>query len=160
MKLYEIKEQYDRAILEGIDPETGEMLPEVFEELDKIEDSLKDKAVNVACVIKNYKASSKAIADEIAKLQARKRSMDNKAENLKDYLAHNLSSGEKIEAPMVTLSWRNSESVNILDMAALPADYTKQAEPTADKTLIKKAIKDGFDVPGAVIEKKKNLIIQ
>lgn len=159
MKLYEIKEEYDRALFDAIDPDTGEVSQELAEKLDSIEDDFDTKAVSVACMVKNYKASASAIGEEIKKLQARKSALDNHSARLKEYLAHNLD-GKKLDDPRASISWRKSEAVNILDMGSVPADYTKQADPTADKTLIKKAIKDGFAVPGAELETRSNIVIK
>ncbi|MBM6697109.1 siphovirus Gp157 family protein, partial [Bifidobacterium pullorum subsp. saeculare] len=53
------------------------------------------------------------------------------------------------------------ESVEVWDSAQLPRDYmreTVKVEP--DKTLIKKAIKDGFDVPGAKLVQKDRLVLK
>ena len=61
-----------------------------------------------------------------------------------------------------SLSVGRDESVEVFDEAQLPQDYLREipAKYEADKTLIKKAIKDGYEVPGAHLVKKDRLTIK
>jgi hypothetical protein len=55
------------------------------------------------------------------------------------------------------------EAVEVFDAAQVPVNYMtdpKPPEPAPDKALIKKALKDGFDVPGARIVKRDRLEIK
>jgi hypothetical protein len=57
---------------------------------------------------------------------------------------------KKIAAPELTASLRRvPPKVVITDEASLPADYCVIPPPRPDKALIKKAIEDGYVVPGA-----------
>ena len=52
---------------------------------------------------------------------------------------------------------------SVFDAAQVPVNYMtdpKPPEPAPDKALIKKALKDGFDVPGARIVKRDRLEIK
>ena len=49
---------------------------------------------------------------------------------------------------------------NVIDMSRLPSEFLKYSEPTADKTAIKAAIKEGKEVAGAEILVKNNLQIK
>ena len=61
----------------------------------------------------------------------------------------------------VKLEPARDASVDIFDSAQLPTDYWREIVKTEpDKTLIKKALTDGFDVPGARIVKKDRLTIK
>jgi hypothetical protein len=70
----------------------------------------------------------------------------------------------KIESPYFTLSIaKNPESVIVDCDTIIPADYFRQPEtppPVLDKTLVKKAIKDGFEVPGCHLESGVRLSIK
>ena len=61
-----------------------------------------------------------------------------------------------------TLSPGRDESVDVFEPALLPADYMREipARTEPDKALIKKALKDGFDVQGARIVSKDRLTIK
>ena len=61
-----------------------------------------------------------------------------------------------------TLSIGRDEAVDVFDQSQIPQDYLREipAKYEADKALIKKAINDGFEVPGASIIKKDRLTIK
>jgi hypothetical protein len=57
---------------------------------------------------------------------------------------------QKIERPEYTLSIRKGQQqLNVYDEGSIPQDYYKQPPPTLDRMLVRTALKDGFDVPGA-----------
>lgn len=66
---------------------------------------------------------------------------------------------EKIETDKFRISFRKSESVEVDDVDALPEEFVVMKKQ-ADKTSIKKAIKDGKTVEGARIVENSNLQIK
>lgn len=101
MNLYEIKQEFEKAIEECVDMETGEIInPTRLDELNMV---LTDKRENVALYIKNLSAEAKAIDEEAKNLTNRKRVLNNKVEGLKKYLADNLE-GHKFETAKVVRS--------------------------------------------------------
>ena len=151
--LYEINE----AILSCIDMESGEILDE--KALAALEMQRDEKLENVGLWIKNLAAESTALAAEIRTLTERKRIKENKAESLMNYLGAALQ-GARFETPRISVSWRKSESVFIAEGAALPEEYLVPAEPRPDKTLLKKAIKDGIEIAGVELISKNNIQIK
>jgi len=162
MTLFEFKEEYLKAFNEiKVDPETGEYIG--FEALEDIKGEFEEKAEAVALFIKQLDAEEKAIKEEASALTERAKSKANKADRLKEYLAYNMNAigTKKLETVKVALSFRKSESVRITDEFAIPQDYLRRKiteEP--DKTKIKKAIKDGLEVAGCVLETKESLQIK
>jgi hypothetical protein len=65
---------------------------------------------------------------------------------------------EKIDTPLLKLSFKKSESVNITDLEQIPLYYIK-IKKEADKTAIKSAIKE-IDIPGAELVVSQNLQIR
>ena len=96
MKLYEI----DQAILECIDPETGEVDEERLAEL---QIAKTEKIEQILLWKKDLDAEAKAIADEIKALTERKQAAEKKAESLKSYVKYILN-GEKFSTPRVAVS--------------------------------------------------------
>jgi len=90
--LYEI----DRAILECVDPETGEV--EDIELLNELLMERDEKIENVACWIKNLNAEAEALKEERDKLTERLRVKEQKAESLKHWLAYHLD-GRSLNGP-------------------------------------------------------------
>lgn len=151
--LYEINEE----ILSCVDMETGEIID--AEKLGQLQMAFDDKVEGIALWIKNLLSDAAAIKEEKDKLAERQRVCENKAKNLKEYLSGFLG-GEKFKTPRVAISYRKSKSVDVKDIAALPKEYLKYSEPTANKTEIKKAIEAGTDVPGCVLVESQNIQIK
>ena len=159
MTLYEI----DTAIMDCFDAETGELTnPEAFENL-QVERS--QKIENIACWIKDLVADAAAIREEEKALAERRKVMENKAANLKDYLSRFVNPGEKYSSARCAVSWRKSTKVEIFDLEALLNDsnmdqYLVYKEPEPNKKLIKEAIQDGQAVTGCELVDAQNLQIK
>lgn len=157
MNLYEIKQSIQEAIDKCIDMETGEIInPEL---LDNLNEQLNIKRENIALYIKNLVADSKAIDEEIKNLTARKRSMNNKVDWLKSYLANDLH-GNKFETPKVVVSFRKSKAIDIQPNAEIPDEFLIMQEPKPDKAGLKKAIQSGEVIAGVSIVEKQNISIK
>ena len=67
----------------------------------------------------------------------------------------------KFETPKVKLSYRKSDSVEVSDINLLPKEYVKEkVELSADKTALKKALKDGKEIKGVEIVTKLNMQVK
>lgn len=141
MKLYEINE----AILACVDPETGEADPE---KLDKLMLMREEKLEGLALWVKDLKAEADAIRAEEKALAERRQAKERKAESIRAYLEKALA-GQKFETSRAVCSFRKSQKVEITDLDKIPDDYLRYSTPTADKTAIKAAIKDGISIEGA-----------
>lgn len=157
MNLYQIKQEIEQAINECVDFETGEITnPEL---LDSLNMALNEKRENIALYIKNMIADSKAIDEEIKNLTARKRSINNKVDWLKQYLANDLQ-GSKFETAKVVVSFRKSKSIDIQPNANIPDEFLIIQEPKPDKAGLKKAIQAGAVINGVSIVEKSNISIK
>lgn len=160
MTLYEINEEY-RRVLETIEVnEDGEIIG--VEALEEIEGKIEEKLEAIAVIIKEKeadKAGYKAEADRISK---NIKSIDRSIEWLKDYAKSGLKMLDikKLETAKAKLSIRNSESVEIDDLTAIPTTYMRiKTTEEADKVAIKKALKDGAVISGAHLVTKENVQI-
>ena len=157
MNLYETKQEFEKAIEECVDMETGEIInPTRLDELNMV---LTDKRENVALYIKNLSAEAKAIDEEAKNLTNRKRVLNNKVEGLKKYLADNLE-GHKFETAKVVVSFRKSEQLEINSIEHIPTEYLISQEPKIDKVALKKSIKQGAVINGVQIITKQNIQIK
>lgn len=147
MKLYEI----DEAIYSLIDPETGEITD--FEAFEGLQLARAEKCENIALYYKNLTAEAVAIKAEETKLAERRKTVENKAARLLEYLKTALN-GEKFETPRVKCAYRKAQSVEVDERFMTWAlnnanDLLAFKEPTPNKTKIKEAIKSGRDIVGA-----------
>lgn len=151
--LYEI----DEEILNCVDMETGEIID--VERLGQLQLAREDKVEGIALWIKNLLSDADAIKSEEEKLAQRRKANENKAKNLKEYLSKFLN-GQKFKTPKVSISYRKSESVEVSDISKLDDDYLKFAEPTVDKTKVKKALEAGVMLQGVELLEKQNIQIR
>lgn len=151
--LYEIND----SIMSLIDEETGEITD--IEALNALQIERDTKIENIALWIKNLKADVEMFKAEKQAFEEKQRRAEKKAESLKNYLIGALD-GQKFKTARVECSYRSSESVNVTDITIIPTEYLRFAEPTADKTAIKAAIKAGKEIAGAEIVTKSNLLIK
>lgn len=153
MNIYQI----DEEIMSCVDEETGEIVD--IEKLRSLQMQRGEKIESIGLWIKNLVAESDAIGKEIKVLQARKRASENKAESLKKYLKDALG-GVPFKTSKLSISYRKSESVNILNQLYLDDKYLKIGEPTVDKVAIKKDLKAGIAVAGAELVTNQNIQIK
>lgn len=165
MKLYELTNDYI-ALMQAID---NDELPEecIADTLEAITGEIEIKADNIACMLKNIEAEVKAIKDEEANLATRRKTKEKAYERLKEYLSATLQSLsiDKVETARNKITFRKSESVEIDDTFIEWAqknreDLLKYSAPTADKTEIKKLLKDGAELQGAQLISKSNIQIK
>jgi hypothetical protein len=160
--LYQIREEH-LAILQEIEDNEGLLTPEIEAALNLTIDQFQDKALSFAFIIKTFDDSSSIIEAEIKRLKA----LQDKAEKRKELFKQRLSEAmiffgvEKIDSPLLKLSFRKSEAVEILDEEEIPDAFIDVKEVvTISKARIKEALKKGEVVPGAELITKNNLQIK
>jgi len=157
MTLFEI----NKAILDfefEVDEETGELLN--AQDLDDLQMARDEKIENVGLWIKNLNAEAAAVKQEKDAMAHRQKMLEKKAESLKGYLAYALK-GEKFATPKIAMSFRKSESVDILPGAEIPQEFIRVKTITEpDKAGLKKALKEGAQYEGITLAVKQNLQIK
>lgn len=161
MQLYKLNAQVAACVKideeRMVDTETGEIMDlEAFAALVAERDV---KMEGLLLYIKNRRSEADAIKAEIEKLQKRERAARAEVERCKNYAADQLR-GEKFKTSKVKTIWRNSTVCEVLDIKEIPEQYLRFKEPEADKTAIKKAFKNGVNIPGAEVIDRKVLVIQ
>lgn len=153
-----------RSLLDQIDPETGE-LPEGFEPAREI---VTRKAASVAAYILEEDRQIAMVEEAGKELIERAKRAKKRNEWLREYLRVHMSASGVSEVKderglfVARLLRERDEAVEVFDAAQIPADYMREipAKHEPDKALIKRACKDGFDVPGARLVKRDRLEIK
>lgn len=162
--LYVVAAEYRAAADQLADLDLPENV--VRDTLESISGDLEAKAINVAQFIRNLEASAEQIKAAEKSMADRRKAMEKRADDVRQYLLDNmLMAGiSKIECPYFRMAIReNPPAVVINEPGLIPAAYMTDPAPpppAPDKKLIKKAIDDGFDVPGAHLARGKRLEIK
>lgn len=158
MNLYEINHQI-QCVLDQVDPDTGDISNEALEQLEQLEMSLEQKALNTGKWLKSIDAESVAIAEEIKKLSLRKKTLDSRYDRVKEYLTNALG-GKVFKDAQCALSWRKSEAVNIIDERLITDEEFWKVKREISKTAVKEGIQSGKITEGAEIVIRNNLVIK
>lgn len=157
MKLYEISEKHNNAILAMADIEDLDESV-INDTLESLEGEFNEKALSVAGFFQNIEADIKAMRDAEKRMAERRKAKESSVERLKDYLLREMKRTgiTKIECPQFSISIRNNpESVKIIDETLIPDEF-KRVSYDIDKLAIKKA---GY-CPGAEIVRSQTLSIK
>ena len=155
MKLYEITDAY-------LSLDEVEKTDEIIKVLDNIKDEFNEKAENTVKVIRNFEADIQALRDEEKRLADKRKSLEKKKEDLKEYLYFNMErlKVKKINAGIFDINiQKNPQSIKILDESTIPLKY-KILTYNLDKKQLKEDIKNGADIEGAELVQTEGIRIR
>lgn len=134
---------------------------DVTDTLDLIEGEYTEKVENYAIFIKQLQSDADALKEEIDRLTARYKTLNNNIDRLKTNLMESMiaSGKDKVKTLLFNVSVRGYESVVVDDPTAIPEEFLKYSEPTVNKVELKKALKNG-EVNGAHLESKPGISIR
>ncbi|QPT15445.1 siphovirus Gp157 family protein [Serratia rubidaea] len=142
-----------QQLLENSDELTPEMIADTLE---GIEGALGDKLDAAFVHVRNLEGLAKTVDGELKRLADRKKSFENRAKSIREYVLNCLlaSGQDKIKTTTNTFTARKGVDSVVIDNADLLPDelVTVQTLVTPDKKAIKVAIDSGEDVKGAHIE--------
>ena len=160
--LHEMSKEY--AILYELASDPDADLESFGMAIDSLKGEIGAKVDGVVAVIRNLEALRDGIESHIKKQAKRATAAENRAKWLKRYLMDCLETiGEKrIVSPSADVSIVNNPArVEIYSYESIPSEYvvvTEQYKP--NKVMIKKALLEGAEVPGAAIVKDKRISIK
>ena len=155
--LYEINADLE-ALLDSIDPETGEIDGDALTALTM---ERTEKLEGMALKLKNLTAEIEMIRAEETALAERRKTIERSRDSLKAFLMKSLD-GEKLETPKVAISYRTSKAVEIDDdLFWATADFRFLRQKTEiNREEIKRALVAGENIPGASLVERVNLNIK
>lgn len=159
--IYELNKNYMELTAMLEEAETPEEVEAIQNTLEMLDLSIEEKIENTAKYMVNVEADIQGLKTEIDRLTKIKKAKENAVERLKNNVEYAMKQKgiEKLEVGTFKAGYRKSESVEIINLDVIPADFTK-VEIKADKTAIKKAIKAGEAVEGAEIKVNQNFYIK
>lgn len=150
-------------LLSTLDEETGEVDTELANALEVKKEEFAVAATNYATVIRALKAKKSEAEAEIARISGIKDKLDKIIERMTNGLSEACQrlNIEKLDGLHAQISFRKSEQTIIDNIEALPKEYiNEKITYTANKALIKAALKAGEVIDGAHIETVKNIQIK
>lgn len=151
MNLYDLTSSYLQVmdLSQEMDQET------LKDTLEAIEEQFDLKAENIIKLTKINEAEALAIDTEIKRLQDRKKSLDNKNKQLKEYLYHHMTQTgiKNIKSALFTISIKkNPPKVKILNEELIAPFYFKQiVKHELDKKELLKDLKAGEEIEGVTL---------
>ena len=161
--LYEIAREYRTDLEKLAELDLDE---QAFNDtLESLGGELQVKAQNTIAFTRHLESVAASIKEAEKSMAERRKAIENKVERIKRYVLEAMQNNgiQRIECPLFVVSIaKNPHSVEIEDERQIPKDYFTSPPPPPpqiDKALIKKALQDGFDVPGAKLRQGVRLKI-
>ena len=157
--LYQIENEH-LALMQQIENAEGEITEEIAEQLEINEGQLQSKSIAYLSVIKSKESFNSQIDEEIKRLQAMKKRNNTLVSNLKNRLLDAVKLFGDFESGLSKFGTRKSSTVEVENVNALPKEFKViKVTEQADKSALKKAIKEGQKIEGVSIVEKLNLKI-
>lgn len=156
----EYKEAADKLAELDLDEQT------LVDTLESLSGDLEAKAMNTIMFVRNLEATAAQIKEAEKAMAERRKAYEARAARVRQYVLDSMifAGIQKIECPLFKISVRdNPPSVVIDDEKQLPASYLTDPPPPApqpDKKLIAQALKDGFEIQGAHLERGQRLEVR
>lgn len=158
--LWKIEEEL-AALLDSVETCPEEMIPELEAKIARYVTAEIEKVDRVSAVLSSLEHVADNAKAEIDRLTERRQSAERAAARLKRYILYVLSQreGRPLKGHNVTLSARESEAVRITDPSAVPEEFKRTTiSVEIPKDPLKKALRAGQEIPGAVLEKREHLV--
>lgn len=164
MKLYEIKEAMIETLDIFLESDREEIDKEFYEEtMTYLKGELSCKSSNIIKYISNLDSEVLSIKSEIDRLTKAKKARERKLESLKGYLTNTMHilDKSKIETDIGTYGLRKSIALKVFDLNQIPEEYLKvKKEVSVDKRALTTAIREGYEIKGAILEERYSLHIK
>lgn len=163
--LFQITQEF-LSLASLIEEAGGEATDAVMEELAISRENFQHKAEGYARLILKWESEIDAAAAEIKRIQAIKKTKESSVARLKETLLYalqafgqedNKTGVKRYETALFKLSTRRSQAVEIVDETEVP-DAFWVVKKEVSKSAISNALKEGEEVPGAVL--KENYSVQ
>ncbi len=156
--LYELTENH-RQLQALADNDEGDLTEALADTFEAIEGEFNDKALSLISVVQNLDSDTYAIDIEIKRLQARKKSISNRQDSMREYLRTNMAASgiTNIKCPLFSITLaKGRDIVQIDNEKIIPADYLDiKTSISPMKVDILKALKSGEDIPGVSLRISK-----
>lgn len=161
MQLYRLTEHYKNleALLDNEDIDKDI----IYNALNEVNDSIEEKAENIAKLINSLTYSVLCLKEEEQRLVRKRRTLENRIESLKTYLQSEMKSLNKCEIHSNLFNikiQKNPVSLKINNFKNIPTRFFKTKEAELDRRELLKEIKDGLTVEGVELQQTESIRIR
>ncbi len=142
--LYEMDRMIRELVEEHVNEDTGEISDDIAKALESMEMEREVLIEGIALQIREMKAEAAAVKIEYQKMHDRSKSIENRADSLKERLATFVGVGNKIKTARVSIHWTTSSSLRIEKESELPL-WALRTTTSPDKRLIKDKFQTGTE---------------
>lgn len=150
MKLYELTDAYAELAALLDECESEEEAAQLWAQMDEVGASIAEKADNYARFLRNKQAEVDGLDKEIARLQKRKRSAENRIEQLREHMKFAMGVAGATEIRTALGKWtvrKNAPRVEVLDESEVAPEFFEPQPPKLMKSRLQQHWKDTGEIP-------------
>ena len=150
MKLYELTDAYAGLAALLDECESEEEAAQLWAQMDEVGASIAEKADNYARFLRNKQAEVDGLGKEIERLQKRKRSAENKIEQLREHMKFAMGVAGATEIRTALGKWtvrKNAPRVEVLDESEVAPEFFEPQPPKLMKSRLQQHWKDTGEIP-------------
>lgn len=150
MKLYELTDAYAELAALLDECESEEEAAQLWAQMDEIGASIAEKADNYARFLRNKQAEVDGLGKEIERLQKRKRSAENRIEQLREHMRFAMGVAGATEIRTALGKWtvrKNAPRVEVLDESEVAPEFFEPQPPKLMKSRLQQHWKDTGEIP-------------
>lgn len=150
MKLYELTDAYAELAALLDECESEEEAAQLWAQMDEVGASIAEKADNYARYLRNKQAEVDGLGKEIERLQKRKRSAENRIEQLREHMKFAMGVAGATEIRTTLGKWtvrRNPPKVEVIDESEIAPEFFEPQPPKLSKSKLLKHWKDTGEIP-------------
>ena len=150
MKLYDLTDAYAELAALLDECESEEEAAQLWAQMDEVGASIAEKADNYARFLRNKQAEVDGLDKEIARLQKRKRSAENRIEQLREHMKFAMGVAGATEIRTALGKWtvrKNAPRVEVLDESEVAPEFFEPQPPKLMKSRLQQHWKDTGEIP-------------
>ena len=161
MQLYKLTEHYENleALLDNEDIDKDI----IYNALNEVNDSIEEKAENIAKLINSLTYSVLCLKEEEQRLVRKRRTLENRIESLKTYLQNEMRVLNKYEIRSNLFNikiQKNPVSLKVDNFDNIPTRFFKTKEAELDRRELLREIKGGLTVEGVELQQTESIRIR
>lgn len=162
--LFSLSSNYQQLMNQIMD--SDDISSEVLTALENISDSLDNKVLNYASIIKNIEAKALSIRHAVEEMDKRAASLEKSAERLRETVKTEMTKCEKdkIENDYHAIKLKvNNPKVHYIDESLIPPQFIRKIIKEVEQPngmLILKSLKDNISIPGVEMVRDTRLEIR